>query len=93
MGFEYSFGTPASTRDTKSRKLSKIVKTEYLVIPLMSLVGSVGGTLGMFLGFSFIGTSEWFIGFVETLLGKILVNKKKNNKRNSTIKAHRSLSI
>ena len=30
----------------------------------MGLVGNVGGTLGMFIGFSFVGTSEWFMDLV-----------------------------
>ena len=41
----------------------KTVNVEYLEMTLMSLIGSVGGTLGMFVGFSFMGmleSSEWF---------------------------------
>ena len=30
----------------------------------MVLVENVGGTLGVFIGFSIFGTSEWFIGVV-----------------------------
>ena len=41
----------------------KTVKTEYLLTTFMSLVGNVGGTLGMFVGFSFIGMADWFTSF------------------------------
>ena len=53
-----------STLDLRSRKPFKTVKTEYLIICWMSLVGNVGGTLGMFTGFSFIATSKWFATLV-----------------------------
>ena len=39
----------------------KTIKEEYLIISWMSLLGNVGGTLGMFIGFLFIPTSEWAI--------------------------------
>ena len=37
----------------------------------ISLVGNVGGTLGMFVGFSFIGILEWIFGFSVKCLVKI----------------------
>ena len=40
----------------------KTVRREYLLNNLISLIGTVGGTLGMFVGFSFIGTSDWLTG-------------------------------
>ena len=61
ISFEYSFGFPHSTPVVRSYKLFKTIKEEYLIISWMSLLGNVGGTLGMFIGFSFITTSEWAI--------------------------------
>ena len=67
MGFDYRFALPAATRDVRSKKPFKKVKREYWLMPLSTLVGNVGGTLGMFVGFSFIGTSERLISLGQNL--------------------------
>ena len=41
----YDFGNPLITK----------VFEEYVIMDAMSLVGTVGGTMGMFIGFSFSG--------------------------------------
>ena len=53
------FGFPDSSINVRPSVPFKTVKTEYLVVSWMSLLGNVGGTLGMFVGFSVIGASEW----------------------------------
>ena len=45
--FDYIFDRWAVSRKTT-------IKTEQLIYPLVSLVADFGGTLGLFLGFSFI---------------------------------------
>ena len=55
------FDSPSSRRQSRLMLPYKTVHTEYLVTTWISLVGAVGGTLGMFVGFSIIGTSEWFM--------------------------------
>ena len=45
----------------------KTVKTEYYIMTGLTFVGNVGGTLGMFAGFSFIGAAEWFFGSATLL--------------------------
>ena len=58
----YCFQSPKSTMNVWSvSELVKTVNKEYLIVSWMSLVGNVGGTLGMFVGFSFIGTTEWLM--------------------------------
>ena len=42
--------------------------TEYFVTTGLSLVGNVGGTLGMFIGFSFLGTAEWLLNVAEAVI-------------------------
>ena len=61
----------------------KIVKKEYLIMHLMLLVGNVGGTLGSFVGFSFITTSEWFleISLKSWIKVKQIWNKNKYHNR------------
>ena len=60
---EYHFEVPADMQGVPSEIPFKTVKTEYPRTSLMSLVGNVGGTLGMFVGFSFVGITEWLTTF------------------------------
>ena len=62
---EYYFETPDQGRDRRSDKPCKIVHQEYFIMPLVSFAGNVGGTLGMFIGFSFLGTSEWLMTIIK----------------------------
>ena len=57
---EMKFGAQDFTRDVRSLQVMKNVKTEYWTFSTIALVGSVGGTLGIFIGFSFsfIKTSQ-----------------------------------
>ena len=47
---------------SRALELFKTVKREYYIMSGLSFVGNIGGTLGMFVGFSFIGSAEWFMG-------------------------------
>ena len=38
---------------------------EYLIYDGMGMIGSVGGTLGMFIGFSMDGVVTWAIGYIK----------------------------
>ena len=55
---------------TRSKSPYKTVKMEYLINTLVSLIGTVGGTLGMFIGFSFIGTSDWLWSNIKSIITK-----------------------
>ena len=59
--FEYGFASPSSTNSHRYQVPFKVVKTEYEVFPFISLIGVVGGTLGMFVGISFMGIAELLI--------------------------------
>ena len=61
FGFKYKFVMPKGSDILRFDKPFKFVKEEYLVITGSSLVGNIGGTLGMFVGISFISTLEWII--------------------------------
>ena len=58
---EWRFVQPKWRREQRSEAPFKTVHREMLKMSGMSLIGNVGGTLGMFIGFSFIGTSEWLL--------------------------------
>ena len=65
---EYKFSVPLFILDHRSEEPFKTVMTEYYVTTGLSLVGNVGGTLGMFIGFSFLGTAEWLLNVAETVI-------------------------
>ena len=65
---EYSFGLDKKSKEAderlkthRSEEPYKIVRKEYLILSGMSFVGNVGGMLGLFIGFSFLGISEWIV--------------------------------
>ena len=47
-----------------------LVETEALVYTVESLVAEFGGALGLFVGFSFIGTFEWLYGNIKSMAAK-----------------------
>ena len=68
---EFRFELPFFTWQSIMNKPFKTVKTEQLMISFLSLIGNIGGTLGMCVGFSLIGTSEWIMTGFEKLWAKI----------------------
>ena len=62
---EYMLQLPPSSKNHMSKELFKTVKREYFIVDTMSLVGNVGGTLGMFIGFSFFGISDWMFNIIS----------------------------
>ena len=54
---KYRFANPRSVK----------VHEEYLIYDRIGLIGSVGGTLGIFIGFSFTGVVTCFINFLKKL--------------------------
>ena len=77
MSFRYQFEVPQAIRDYRSRKPFKTIKREFLIMDGISLVRNVGGTLGVFVGFSFIGAAEWLLEITEKL--KSWVKQRKTN--------------
>ena len=53
---EYSFAPPFLTS----------VQQEYLIFDVTGMIGSVGGTLGMCIGFSFSGVTTAVLDFIKT---------------------------
>ena len=67
FSFGYRFELPEATKDLRSKQPFKIVHKEYLITTAMTLIGNVGGTLGMFIGFSFIGVYGWFVDITKII--------------------------
>ena len=69
---KYKFASPLKTK----------VYEEYFIIDTVGLIGSVGGTLGMFTGYSFNNMIFYILGYLQLLierkLGKHLSSRKSN---------------
>ena len=78
FALDLSFNSPSSTKNLRSDQPFKTMSTEYSTLSEMTLLGNVGGHLGMFVGFSFITCSEWFL----EAMCRFLANKNEAPKRN-----------
>ena len=65
--FMYSFKQPESVTYIE----------EYYTVPIMDLVGLAGGTLGIFIGFSFYGSFAWVLDLVSSVTLKVMETKSK----------------
>ena len=54
---------------------SLVVKEETLIYPLQSFLAEVGGSLGLFLGFSLIGLWDTVVSIVKFVTSKCVENK------------------
>ena len=63
----FSFDFLDWTRGDRSKELELEVLTEYYVTDMFSLVGNVGGQLGLFVSFSFIGCFGWLMNHSKML--------------------------
>ena len=66
--FQYKFVTP----------LFAEVYEEYIICDFISMIGSVGGTLGLFIGFSFSNILMHLIGYLKLLFNKVVKTHFKN---------------
>ena len=65
---DYKFVQPLASTNLRSIQPLKFVRREYLIMTSMSIIGYIGGILGMFLGFSFSGAFEGFQVFMAKSL-------------------------
>ena len=86
--FRLTFSLPKALHNHRSEKLLKTVMTEYWIVSSLSLIGTVGGTLGMFVGFSIMGTSEWLLTALAKGFRLIRGKCKKIIKRNEVENYH-----
>ena len=63
---------PKATREYRSKTLVKTVKTEKYIISGLQLLGNVGGILGIFVGFSFLGITGPILSVSQKLWKRAL---------------------
>ena len=54
-----------------NKEMAMKVYEEYIIIDAISMIGSVGGTLGLFIGFSLSNIINVLIGYLQLFLNKI----------------------
>ena len=59
--FTYKFTVPKSSRGYRQSNPFKVVSTEHFVMTGLGLLGTVGGTLGLMIGFSLSNTVEYIV--------------------------------
>ena len=57
------------------------VKQEYLIVDTITMIGSVGGTLGLFIGFSFLTCMSSIIETLKSFVNMLDNYLKKRQKR------------
>ena len=72
--FSLALGEPLHSLGYRSSKPTKIIYTENLVVDEFTLLGNIGGQMGMLVGFSFSGFASWLLGSLVKLW--VLVKKR-----------------
>ena len=72
--FALMLGEPKHSLGYRSSKVSKMIYTENLVVNEFTLLGNIGGQMGMLVGFSFSGFAGWILGSLGQLW--VLVKKR-----------------
>ena len=75
VGFGYVFSSK-----------SKILYEEYLVVDIITVIGSVGGTLGMCIGFSFTNMISFLMNILQRLI--MIIKVQSANKKISKTRLH-----
>ena len=69
-----------------------IVNTEYLICDLNSMIGSIGGTLGLFIGFSFSNFISFAISHLKIFLYHYIFSRD-DDERVLKVVGHQIMSI
>ena len=74
---------------------SVIVFEEYLIYDFVGMLGSVGGTLGMCIGFSFVGLASFLMIHLKTLMKylKFKIEPEENNQEDGRLNAETQVDL
>ena len=56
---------PSSTNNAWTNQIFKTVRQEYYVMTMVGLIGTVGGTLGLFVGLNFMDSGNSIINMIK----------------------------
>ena len=68
-----------SSRGQITKTPRKTIKQEHYILSGLSFLGNIGGILGIFVGFSILGTTEWITSVLEALLQKFKITPHHRN--------------
>ena len=68
-----------SSRGQITKTPRKTIKQEHYILSGLSFLGNIGGILGIFVGFSILGTTEWITYVLEALLQKFKITSYHRN--------------
>ena len=60
--FLLTLGEPKHSLGYRSSQVTKMIYTENLVVNEFTLLGNIGGQMGMLVGFSFSSFASWILG-------------------------------
>ena len=76
--FVFSFQTARSLNRGWSDSVQKTIHQEYYIMDGITFVGITGGTMGLFVGLSFIDINSGILDLLAMLITYMLKNSKKN---------------
>ena len=88
--FEFAFTLPESSHGNRPFLPFKTIHEEHYVWNEVKLIGTVGGALGLMIGFSFERMISWFI---NNVFGICTVVSKLNNKLNRDYTSDNSIEF
>ena len=86
FSFRMTMDPPTSSRDNKVSTPVKTVFTEYYLMEWLDLVGIIGGTLGLMIGFSFMGSVTSVVDMIFDFKQQNGVAKKGNKPKSRATK-------
>ena len=74
-GYEFTLimKSPESSHGLRTHTPQKQVLTEQYILDTKELIGIIGGTLGLMVGFSFMTGMEWMVIIFQSLLLKVKI--------------------
>lgn len=67
----YMFGLPDSSKDLRSKRPFKTVHEEYYILDERGVIGTIGGTISLFTGYSFFGIATWIFVNLKWIIVKM----------------------
>ena len=71
MELRYTFAVRNTDSSTWTDRPSKTVVKEFYITTMNGVIGTVGGTLGLFVGLSFLGVGTWLLDSLTYIISVI----------------------